>query len=340
MLKILIAIVVFSLMVIMHEFGHFISARIFKVRVNEFAIGMGPKLFGIKGKETEYTLRLFPIGGFCSMVGEDESDPSPDALCNKPVWQRLIIMAAGAIMNILFGFIITCVIVTASENIGGRRVAVFDENAMSNQNGGLVENDEILKIGSHNIYTTSDVSYYVLHDGIKPVDITVLRNGEKKVLKDVTFGMQNEHGVDFGVMDFKVYAENKTLGRIIYNSFFDSFSNIRMITGSLADLVTGRFGVNDMSGPVGMTKAIGDAASYGFMSLLFIISFISMNLGVFNLLPLPALDGGHIVFLLIELIRGKPVKPEHEAYVHFAGFALLILLMIFVTFNDVVKIIR
>lgn len=338
-LTIILAIFLFSVMIIMHEFGHFIFARIFGVGVTEFAIGMGPKLFGIKGKKTEYTLRAFPIGGFCSMVGEQEKTDSPDALCNKPVWQRLIIIAAGAMMNLVFGFIIMTVIVASSTALGGTTVADFRENSTSNEEGGLMEGDEIQKIGSYHINTVSDISYAIMHDGVKPVDVVVKRDGKSTKLCGVSFATTTEDGIEFGVMDFRVYAVKKDFITVVKYSFFDSFSNIRMIWGSLIDLITGRYGIKAVSGPVGVTKTIGDAAKAGIMSLLYIVSFISMNLGVFNLLPLPALDGGHIFFLLIELIRGKPVKPEHEAYVHAAGFAILILLMIFVTFNDIVKLI-
>ncbi len=342
-LTIIVSVLLFSLMVIMHEFGHFIFARIFGVKVDEFAVGMGPKLFGIKGKKTEYTLRLFPIGGFCSMVGEQEQSDAPDALCNKPVWQRLIIMAAGALMNIVFGIIITAVIVCSAKAIGGRTVAVFDENALSNGQGGLCEGDEILKIGRKNVYTTSDISFMIMHDGTEPVDITVKRNGEKLVLRDVRFGTESAEQLNIGVMDFRVYAVKKTFSTVLYNAFFESWSNVRMIWSSLFDIVTGRYGIKAVSGPIGVTGVIGDAVkevpTLGLGPLLYLISFISMNLGVFNLLPLPALDGGHIIFLLIELIRGKKIKPEHENLVHFAGFALLILLMLVVTFNDIVKLI-
>ncbi len=336
MVQILIAILVFSVMIIMHEFGHFIFARIFNVQVNEFAIGMGPKLFGIKGKKTLYSLRLFPIGGFCSMAGEDEEDDSPNALCNKPIWQRLIIMAAGTFMNLLFGFIITCVIVSSSELLGTRIIARFDEESLSAESG-LEVNDEIVKIGNHRIFTYTDLAYFIQHDGIEPVDITVKRNGEKVVIKDVSFKTDTVENIEIAELDFTLYGEKKTVGNVIYNSFFGAFSNIRMIYSSLIDLVTGRYGLESASGPVGTTVAIGEAASSGILPLLSMVAFISMNLGVFNLLPLPALDGGHIAFLLLELVRGKPIKKEHEAYVHLAGFALLILLMIYVSFNDIAR---
>lgn len=334
--SILIAILVFSVMIIMHEFGHFIFARIFKVRVNEFAIGMGPKLFGIQGKETLYSLRLFPIGGFCSMAGEEEEDDSPEALCNKPVWQRLIIMAAGTFMNLLFGFVITCIIVSSGKLVGTRIIAKFDDGAVSSESG-LMVNDEILKVGRHHIFTYTDLSYFILHDGIEPVDITVRRNGEKLVISDVSFKTETVENIKVAELDFTLYGKEKTFGNVVYNSFFGAFSNIRMIWSSLIDLLTGRYGLESASGPVGTTVAIGEAASSGILPLLNMVAFISMNLGIFNLLPLPALDGGHIAFLLVELVRGKPIKKEHEAYVHLAGFAILILLMVYVSFNDIMK---
>ena len=271
------------------------------------------------------------------MVGEEESVDSPDALNKKPVWQRLIIMAAGAMMNILFGILITALLVCMSKAIGTTTVAQFNEGAVSNAEGGLCVGDRIVKIGNDSIHITSDISYAILHDGSEPVDITVIRDGKKQVLNDVKFMTDDSQGITIGVMDFKVARAEKNFGTVAYNAFYEAFGNIEMIFDSLRDLVTGRYGLKAVSGPVGVTTAIGDAASHGFSSLLYIVAFISMNLGVFNLLPFPALDGGHIVFLLFELVRGKPVKPEHEAYVHFAGIVILLLLMAVVTVNDIIK---
>lgn len=335
---ILIALLVFGIMIFVHELGHYTMARIFHVTIREFALGMGPKLLTKTSKKTgiAYSLRLFPIGGFVSMAGEDEISDDEGSLNKKPVWQRMLITVAGAVMNLLLGFLIMCVLVCTSQNLGTTTVLEFKEDAVSAQSG-LEVGDEILKIGDRRVHIADDLVYAIMHDAAEPVEMTVRRNGETVVLPEVEFPTTTESGHVFGMYDFRVFSEQKNIGSVLYHTFYRSANTVTMIWESLIDLVTGRYGVGDLSGPVGVTGAISTAAQSGMPSLANMFVFISINLGVFNLLPLPALDGGRLVFQLIELIVRKPVNPVIEGYIHFAGIVLLMLLMVVVTFQDILK---
>jgi len=341
-MQIVLALLIFGFLILIHEFGHYIMARIFQVGIHEFAIGMGPKLISKTSKKTgiAYSLRLLPIGGYVSMEGEDKESASENALCHKPVWQRLLVMVAGSVMNLLCGFLLTVVLVLAIPRIGSTVVAEFDEEATSIQDG-LREGDTIVAVDGITVHTGYDLNYTILHEAHEPVDVTVLRNGERIVLSDVRFPGAEEEGVTFGTADFRVYALPKTAGNVIKECFFRSVTSVRMVWESLIDLISGRFGVEQMSGPVGITTEIGNAAKAndGGISLLSLSALIAINLGVMNLLPLPALDGGRVFFLLIEAIRRKPLNRDMEGYIHFAGLVLLLLLMAFITFFDISKLI-
>ncbi len=339
-LTVLLAIVIFGFLIFIHEFGHYTAARAFGVTIREFAIGMGPKLISKVSKKTgiAYSLRALPIGGFVSMVGEDEESEDPGALCRKPVWQRMIVTAAGAFMNLCVGFLVMAILVTFSPALGGTTVAQFTEDAISSGYG-LQVDDTILKIGDTRVHVATDLMYTIMHDARGPVDVTVRRGEETVVLEDVKFPAYSEAGHVYGNRDFYVYAVDKTVFEVIRQSFWQSLNTVTMIWDSLIDMVGGEYSVEDLSGPVGVTEAISSAAQAGAASVGNMIVFISVNLGIFNLLPLPALDGGRLFFQLIELIRRKPVSPQVEGYIHFAGIVLLMLLMVLVTFQDITKLI-
>ncbi|MBO4264873.1 MAG: site-2 protease family protein [Clostridia bacterium] len=340
-LYILLALAAFCILILIHEAGHFVAARIFGVTVLEFSIGMGPKLFSHTSKRsgTMYAVRLLPIGGYVRMAGEDEESDDPNAFNNKAVWKRMIITAAGAFMNIVFGIIVMTFIVISSKGLASNVIYSFDENAVS-QSTGLMVNDRILKFDGRKIHTGYDLSYAVTHDGTKPVSVLVLRNGNTVLLKNVTFGIQTEKGVAFGLPDFIVYAEEKNVPNVIKHAFYRSCNSITMIWESLIDLITGRYGIEAMSGPVGVTEAISTAAKSGSTQFLNLLVLISMNLGIFNLLPLPALDGGRLFFMLIELIFRKPIDKNIEGYIHFAGIVILLAFMALISFKDIVNIFR
>lgn len=300
---------------------------------------MGPKLISKCSKKSGifYSVRAFPIGGFVSMVGEDEESDDVNALNRKPVWQRMVITVAGAAMNLIIGFILMTVVVISSTSIGGTTILRFaEDNALSEQSG-LMIGDEIVKVGDTRVHIASELAYEIMRNGVEPLDITVRRDGELVEIKDVQFPTIIEQGIQFGMTDFIVLAEEKTFGNVIEQSFYRSISTVKMIWQSLIDLVTGRYGLEQMSGPVGVTAVVSEAAKSSFTDYLYLVVVITINLGIFNLLPLPALDGGRLIFQIIELIRRRPVKPEFEGYVHFIGIVLLMLLMVVITFKDVMN---
>ncbi|MCI8332281.1 MAG: RIP metalloprotease RseP [Clostridiales bacterium] len=334
---ILITVLVFGALILIHEFGHYLFARLFKVSILEFAIGMGPKVFSKKSKKTgiAYSLRALPIGGFVSMVGENGDSEDEGALHKKPKWQRAIVLAAGACMNLLLGFVILVIYVSLSPALGSTVVAEFSEEASSYQ-AGLQTGDEIISVDGHRVHVLYDLSYAIARHGTEPISLTVVRNGKKIVLENVSFPSYTEMGVVFGEQDFKVTRIEKNPVSVLYYAYHHGVTTVRMVWESIIDMITGRYGLEAMSGPVGVSSAIGDAASSGMDSFLILIALITINLGIFNLLPFPALDGGQLLFLLIEAIRKKPMKPEIEGLINAAGLGLLMLLMIVVTVKDVI----
>lgn len=343
MFGIIIALLIFGFLILIHEFGHYIMARIFKVGINEFSVGMGPKILQRRSKKTgiAYSLRLLPIGGYVSMDGESDDSGSELSLRSKPKWQRFLILVAGAFMNILVGIVLTCVIVGNMDQLYSTEISSFVENAPSYE-AGLREHDVIVKIGKQRVYTYYDLSYSIMHDASDKTDITVIRDGKRLVISDVQFKTTNESGVTFALRDFNLGKETKSFGNLIKFAVVQSATSVRMIWDSLIDLISGRYGVEALSGPVGITTEIGNAVETkdGGASLMHLSALIAINLGIFNLLPLPALDGGQIFLLLVEAIRRKPLKKEIEGYINFIGLALLMLLLLFVTFQDITKLIR
>ena len=339
--SILAAILVFGVLILIHEGGHFFCARLFGVTVHEFAIGMGPKVLSHRSKKTgiAYSLRLLPFGGFVSMAGEDEESDDPNALNKKPVWQRIVIVAAGALMNLLTGILVMGILVAASKNLPSTQILQFTDGNVS-ASCGLHENDLITAVGGTPVHTADELVYEVMRKGVEPIDITVLRDGQKLTLHDVVFPTVTEQGSTFGKVDFYIYSEPKTAANVLKHSFFRSVSTVKMIWESLFDLIRGRYGLDSVSGPIGVTDAMSEAASEGAMNFVYLAVVISMNLGITNLLPLPALDGGRLVFLVLEAIRRKPVPARIEAMVHFVGIVVLMGLMVLVTLKDIVTLVR
>lgn len=330
----IVAILLFLVLIIIHEFGHFIAAKLLGVRVNEFAVGFGPKLFSIQGKETKYAFNLFPLGGYCAMEGEDETSTDDRAFCNKSAWRRFIIVVMGAVFNLILGLVIVAIILAPSKMFTSTVVAEFDKNAMSHSTG-LNIDDKILEVDGRKIFSFYDLSYAFTNVPDGKIDITVLRNGEKKELKDVTFKTEEENGISFLTLDFKVYGIKKTVGSFIEHTFKTSVSYCAVIWRSLIDLIGGKYGLSAVSGPVGVTVAIADAAKQNLRNLLPLMALITINLGLFNLLPIPALDGGRLLFILIEMITRKPVPQKWESAVHAVGFILLIGLMLLIATKDI-----
>lgn len=339
-ITVLSTVLVFGVLIFIHEFGHFIMARLCKVKVKEFAIGMGPRLFSWNSKKhgTRYGVRAFPIGGFVSMEGEDESSDDEGAFCNKSIWQRMAIVLTGPFMNLALGFILMTVIVFSQSVLASTTIAQFNEGATSNQY--LQVGDKILAVDGIPVFTGNDAAYEIMNQGYEPIDITVVRNGEKITVKDISFSSFTDQGVTFGDYDFKFLAESKSFPNLIKHSFWRSVSTVKMVVDSVVSLATGRYGLDAVSGPVGVAGVVGDAARAGLLNLLYIVTVLSINLGVFNLIPFPALDGGRGLFLIIEAIRRKPIKKEVESYINLIGLAILFAFMIFIMGKDIIKLFR
>lgn len=330
----LVAIALFLVLIIIHEFGHFIAAKLLGVKVNEFAVGFGPKLFSKQGKETKYSVNLIPLGGYCAMEGEDEDSGDNRAFCNKKPWRRFIIIAMGAIFNLILGLVIVAITLAPQEAFNSTVVAEFKENAVSSESG-LMVNDKITEVEGRKIFSTYDLSYAFTNVKDGKIDMTVIRDGKRVELKDVAFNSSEEDGISYLEVDFYVYGIKKTVGSYIEQTFATAASYCAVVWRSLIDIIGGKYGISAVSGPVGVTAAIGSAAKVSLANLLPIMAIITINLGLFNLLPIPALDGGRLLFILIEMIFRKPVPQKYEAAVHAAGFAVLIAFMLFITAKDI-----
>ena len=328
------AILLFLTLIVIHEFGHFISAKLLGVRVNEFAVGFGPKLFSKQGKETKYSLNLIPLGGYCAMEGEDESSGDEKAFCNKSAWRRFIIVVMGAVFNLLLGLVIVAIILAPSDRFATTVIGEFDENALS-QKTGLMVDDKIVEVDGRKIFTTYDMFYSFTNVDDGKIDVTVIRDGEKKILKDVTFESEEIEGISQLTMDFKVYGQKKTFGSYLSNTVKTSISYCAVTWRSFIDLITGKYGISAISGPVGVTAAVANVAKENLFNVLPIMALITINLGIFNLLPIPALDGGRLMFILFEMIFRKPVPQKYESVIHAVGFVILLAFMALVAAKDI-----
>lgn len=349
---IIFGILMFGILIFTHELGHFIAAKKCGVGIYEFSIGMGPKIISHKGKDgVDYSLRLFPIGGFVSMHGEDDDenfDNEETSLEKKPIWQRFIVISAGAAMNLLTGLIVALFLVI----FGGKLYStVVDEFIVyDSQSGefytddfqGLKPGDEIIKVGNRKINVRHDLVYEAMNIVDEPTSLVVIRDEKKLTIENFYFPTVMEKGIKFGTANFFIPTElSKTPSEVIKQSFCQSVSVIRAIWTSLIDTVKGRYGTEALSGPVGVVSEMKEVEETGgISSLFFMMMVISMNLGIMNLLPFPALDGGRLLFLIIEAIRKKPTNKKIEAAVNTAGLMLLMALMVFVTFSDITKLIK
>lgn len=336
--SIICAVLIFCIIVVVHEFGHYIVARKCGIDVQEFAIGMGPVIFKKQGKNTLFTLRLLPLGGFCAM-GEDEEAVNENSFRNKSVPKRMAVIAAGAIMNLILGFIVAIIILLVNQRYTTNIIAEVTEGSGCAE-AGLTQGDKVIEVNGLYIFTANDIIYQLRSDEDGILDFVVERNGEKIALNGIKFGLTVDEATGERILsyDFKVYSVRLTAADIIPQAARKFAYNARLIVMSLKDLVSGKYGINNLQGPVGIVTVITESAEqsgFDIGYLLDIAMLITVNVGIFNLLPLPALDGGRLVFLIIEAIRRKAMKPETEGMVHFVGFALLMMLMLAVTFNDV-----
>ena len=378
-ITLLAAVFVFSAVIAIHEFGHFAVAKLCGVQVNEFSIGMGPVLLTKMHHGTQYSLRALPVGGFVALEGEESpesqqaegeersdleerplsqrsgadsspnggtlkeeelSQPTGKPLNEAPVWQRALIMAAGACMNFLLGFVVMAILLAAqNEPITSRVIYAVEDGALCGQTG-LEAGDKVLAVNGRRCFVANDMLYELMRTEDYSASFTVLRDGKKVELPRVQFDTwQDEDGETHMSLGFTVYGIKKTPVNVIKEAWNSVLYYGRIIFTSLMDLLRGRESINDLSGPVGIVTAIGQAASYGWQDLLELLALITVNVGIFNLLPFPALDGGKVVFLLIEGVTGHAVPEKIQSGLTLAAFALLFALMIFATYNDIVRLV-
>ena len=341
---ILISILIFGLLIFIHEFGHYFFARVFKVKIHEFSIGMGPKLIEYRSKKTDinYAISSIPIGGYVAMAGEDGESEDPNSFGKKPAWQRFIITVAGATVNILAGFIVM-LIYTVMVDFGGTTVAefpTFEETGfeISSSESGLMQGDVITAVNGKRVRILDELQYEIMRHGYEPVRVTLLRDGKEMELT-VEFPTIGESGQTFGCIDFRVYREEKTFGSVMSYAFSKGILMMRMCWESVYDLITGRYSFEAVSGPVGISSAIGDAARAGTLQLLYIAALISINLGVMNLLPFPALDGGRLITILIEMISRRRIPAKIEGVINAVGLFILLALSAVILVKDVIGLI-
>ena len=357
------ALIVFSAVIAIHEFGHFTVAKLCGIQVNEFSIGMGPALWKKIYKGTQYSLRALPVGGYVALEGEespesqqaeeardereaeDENPVPPEQrtgipLNEAPVWQRVLVMVAGAFMNFVLGFVVLVILVAAQEGaITSKTIYSIENDALCGQTG-LQAGDEIVAVNGRRCFVANDILYELVRTEAYRARFTVKRDGQKVELPDVQFDTwQDEDGQTHMTLGFTVYGIKKTPLNVLKEAWNSTLYYGRIVFTSLEDLVRGRESINNLSGPVGIVTAIGQAASYGWQDLLELLALITINLGVFNLLPFPALDGGKVVFLIIEGVTGHAVPEKLQGTLTIAAFALLFGLMLFATYNDIIRLV-
>ena len=348
---ILIAILAFGILVFIHELGHFLVAKACGVKVLEFAVGMGPKLLSREKGETTYSLRALPIGGFCAMEGEEEDSRDPRAFNNQSALRRILILAAGSFMNFLLGFLLLLIIYAPAQAFNTTEITDFFPDCP--YEGDLLVGDRLYRVNGQRIYFTYNFSEVADQDPDGILDLEVIRNGKRVRLNDYRM-VRVEYEQEDGSKDLKygIYfgIEEATLFTRMKYSLYNCLDFVRLVRQGLAMLFRGEAGMSDMTGVVGIVDVINDvgqsasSVTEGMENVLFVVAFIAVNLAVMNMLPIPALDGGHIFTLLIcaayEKLSGKKPDPRIERYIHAIGLALLLILMAVVFFNDIVRIIK
>jgi len=349
---ILVAILLFGLLIAVHEWGHFITAKLLGVRVNEFAIGMGPLIYSKQKGETLYSLRAIPMGGFCAMEGEDEDTDSPESFSKKPVWKKLIILTAGSFMNFVAGFLILLVLFSQVQSFTVPVIADFMEGFPYQSEEGLLPGDKIVSIDGRKVHIVSDAQVYFSISNGETMDLVVERNGQLLQRDDFPLKLR-EYNIDgqtvvrYGLYFSQVKA---TPGEVVRQTWDTSWYFARSVWLGFEMLFSGEAGLKDLAGPVGIVSMIGETGTHsesialGLKNVCYIIALVAVNLAIVNMLPIPALDGGRIFLILLSqgyyLITRRKINPKYEAYLNGVGFTLLIVLMIVVTFQDVIKLVR
>ena len=352
-MSIVFAILLFSFLIFIHELGHFVAAKLSGVQVNEFAIFMGPALVKWKRGETQYSIRCIPIGGYCAMEGEDEDSDNPRAFGNAKWWKRLIILVAGSFMNFVVGVLIVAIVLFCQPNYATTQIANVEEWSTLASEGGLQVGDAILELDGKRIHIYEDFTLdtMLLPDG--NYDITVLRNGHKVLLEDVKMvrqPVQDESGNTTMLYGISFMMAETTPESVPDRILPTAFNYVRSVIVSIQMIFSGQAGFNDLAGPVLIVQMMSESAaaapstSGAIVNMLYFGGFIAINLAVMNMLPLPALDGGRTVALLlttgIEAVTKKKINPKYEGYIHGAGMVLLLALMAVVLFKDIFTIFK
>ena len=382
MLTAIVTVIMFLVMISLHEFGHFITAKLMDFKILEYAIGFGPAIWKSKKSEIQYSLRIVPFGGYCKFEGEDEDSLDKRAFSNQAVWKRIIVVAAGGVFNVILGFILFLVIISQTSPMVTNRVDSVVKNSYISD-AGLMPGDEIIRINGKKVNFYNDITLYTQEfTENTECDLVIKRDGEKKTLlfkptKSASEYKYTNSGVevtgfingikmdtDFYEYDEDIVKDEEKVGTeerverliigfvpvkeevTIFNIWGEAWNRtrfvVKLVYNSLWQMITGKVGVDKMSGPVGIVKEVNTAVNSGSSSWLYVLNLtalLTINLGVFNLLPVPALDGGRLFFMLIELITRKKIPPEKEGLVHSIGFILLIALIIFISYNDIMKLI-
>ena len=382
MITAIVTIVMFLVMISLHEFGHFITAKLMDFKILEYAIGFGPAILKSKKSEIQYSLRLIPFGGYCKFEGEDEKSDDKRAFSNQPVWKRIIVVAAGGIFNIILGFVLFMVIVPFLSPVATNTVKEVVSGSYVEQ-AGLMPGDEIIEINGKNVSFYNDITLYTEDfTSDSECEIIVKRDGEKlrfnfRPSENIVSYAYTEEGVKVSsemngkneedqfypyseelLKDEEKVGKTETVTRLIigfrpdtkditvFNVWGEAWNYtrfvVKLVYNSLWQMITGKVGMEQISGPVGVVNEVNNAVNsgkYGWLNVLNLTALLTINLGVFNLLPIPALDGGRLFFMLIELIRRKPIPVEKEGIVHTIGFLLLMLLIVIISYSDIVKLI-
>lgn len=354
-MSIILTLIIFTLIVVIHEFGHFIVAKKCNVLVEEFAVGMGPKLLGKRFGETEYTLRILPLGGFCRMSDEKPEDSNRIGFNDASVVQRIAICITGPLMNFLMAFAIM-IIMSICTGIATTTVTDVIKGSGAD-NAGIQTGDKIIEFNGHSIHTKDELEFYKDETKSQAIDIVVKRNGERVKAQLIPKFNEEAQRYLLGVsLDYKAPLFNMTNGdfsqiekgsfaEYISDGFWSSASLVKLTIMGFMKMITAQINVQELSGPIGVTAVVDDmyeaAAPAGIniviLQLLYLMALLSANLGVINLLPLPAIDGGKILIYIIELIFGYRMSKEKEAYIHFIGFVLIMGLGIYIAYNDILK---
>ena len=349
-LYILLAVLIFGVLIAVHEFGHFTAAKACGVRVEEFAIGMGPVLWKKKKGETQYSLRAVPLGGFCAMTGEDEASEDPRAFTSQSAWKRIIILVAGAFMNFLLGVVIIFFLYVGAVGFYVPVLTGFMDGCPYESAEGLQVGDQFYSIDGRRVYHSDEVSTFLSRGG-DDYDLVMIRDGKKVVLKDFHMVTLEYEGQEKKMFGFYLGngVEEATFGKKLSHTWDTAMDFSRMVWMSLEQLLGGKVSVKDLSGPVGIVDLMAEtgeqaeSTSDALYSIFYLAAFVAVNLAIMNLLPIPALDGGRIFLLLvswvIERITRRKLDPRYEGYIHAAGMVLLLGLMAFVMLNDILRIV-